>query len=223
MKNNNKDITIKSLWKSFRSSKGRKISFLIFYICFFIFLFIYMAPTKKINNENEIKEIFPFKINNIEEKSYNFTYIINKNNELLEFLGIKELNAITLKDDRGEYSFIYQNGSLTRTDNNNLNIPYNKLLDIYEIKRIIKNSKLISETKLNETNEYIYKYEIKNKDLSDIFNNNIETDEVNEINIRTNSKKELKEIVFDFINYEKISDKDIEKFIITINYGETDE
>ena len=45
MKNNNKnnnEITIKTIWKWLRSKKGKRYSFVIFYIFFFIFLYIFM-------------------------------------------------------------------------------------------------------------------------------------------------------------------------------------
>ena len=78
MKNENGKITIKSIWKWLRSEKGKRYSFLIFYLFFFIFVFIFISLPSNIttnnnensnsgNNSNIQGESFPFSVKNLEE------------------------------------------------------------------------------------------------------------------------------------------------------------
>ena len=227
MKNNKKkfDIDFKTIWKWLRSENGKRYSFIIFYIFFFIFLFIFLTVDMKpiINNEIKEENSLPFSTKNLENNDYEFSYIINSN-DVEEYKGKKQNNQISLMDDRGVFAFIYQDGKLIRNDNLEYDIPYSSLIDIYEIKRIIKNSKLISETKLNETNEIIYNYVIKNSSLESILNDNIDNlDLENEIVIKTNSKHEIYEINFNFLNYVKSKNNELSNYKIIIKYGDINE
>jgi hypothetical protein len=159
MKNKKEKVNIKTIWKIFRSEKGKKYSFIIFYIFFFIFLFIMLSfpnNNTSLKNETTSNDSLPYKTKNLEDKSYKFTYIIKHDLDLAEYSGEKDNSSIVLKDDRGVYNFIYQNGNLINLEN--YNIPYQKLLDIFEIKKFVKNSKLISETKMTDDNLYIYNF-----------------------------------------------------------------
>ncbi|MBR3661404.1 MAG: hypothetical protein IKN63_05875 [Bacilli bacterium] len=225
MKNNNqknKDINIKTIWKAFRSEKGRKLSFVIFYIFFFIFLFIFFRTNTSNNttpNNKELETSLPFVTSTLEKNDYTFKYIVNSNSNELLYLVNKKSNSIIVNDDTGTFEYTYKNGVLTTNDLKK--VIHSELLSIYELKRIIKSSKLVSETKLNETNEYLYTYKIMNSDLSNILLDTITNgDKENEIIVKTNSNKEIKEINLDLINYEKEINNDLSSFNITIIMGE---
>ena len=227
MKNNNKnqknnDINIKTIWKAFRSEKGKRLSFVIFYLFFFIFLFIFLhteTPEVSTIEPKPFESSLPFVTSTLENNDYTFKYIVNSNlNELL-YLVNKTNNSIIVNDDTGTFEFTYKNGVLTTTDSKK--VIHSELLSIYELKRIIKSSKLVSETKLNETNEYLYTYKITNRDLSSILLDAITNGDIeNEIIIKTDSNKEIKEVDFDLINYEKELNQELNNFKITIIIGE---
>ena len=223
-----KDINIKTIWKWLRSEKGKQYSFIIFYFFFFLFLFIFInagrTTTNTNNNTNNItnneESSLPFITKNLEQNNYNFKYIVKSNYDELLYKGIKNNNTITIIDDTGEHDFIYQNGKLESS----YNILYKELFDIYSIKRIIKNSKLVSETKLNETEELIYNYKITNNNLNNILGNTITNLNLeNEIIIKTDNKKEILEINYNLINYQKEFDNNLVDFSITLELGDLDE
>jgi len=231
MKKNNKknNINIITIWKAFRSEKGKTYSFIIFYFFFFIFLFIFInTGNQTINKEdnkidNQVEESsLPFVTKNLENNNYEFKYIINANLEEFDYKGEKINNKIYINDDTGEYIFNYQNGNLIANENNN--ILHTELFDIYNIKRIIKSSKLISETKLNETNEYIFNYNITNANLSYILKDNINNlEKINDIKIKTKENKEIKSIEFDLINYESELNNELKVFKILLEIGDINE
>ena len=204
-----------------RSEKGKRYSFIIFYLFFFGFLFIFINtnrldnPAPDVNNEEKSYSL-PFQTSNL-ESNYNFKYIVKTNFEELLYKGEKINNTITIIDDTGSHSFNYKNGVLL----GDYKILYKELFDIYQIKRIIKSSKLVSETKLNETNEFIYNYSITNSNLDNILENNVNNKElVNEIVVKTDSNKKIKEITYDLINYQKDINNDLTEFKITLSVEE---
>lgn len=215
------NINIKEIWKLFRSEKGKRYSFIIFYFFFFIFLFIFLNTNSVITKENKEELSLPFSTKLLENNNYDFNYIINSNSNELLYKGIKINNTISLIDDTGTYLFNYKNGKYICSKDNN--ILHTELLDIYDIKRIIKNSKLISETKLTNEDKYIYNYEITNKEYSNITNIDNYLDLKNEIIVKTNSKKELESISLDLINYEKQINNNLDSFKIIIEYGDLNE
>ena len=224
--NKKDDLNIKTLWKLFRSDKGKTYSFFIFYIIFFIFLFIFISGTNykdnKVDNNNNIESSLPFKTINLENNDYKFKYIVDTNYNTIDYLGERNKNIINIKGDEGEYTYYYQNGVLI--NDSDKKIIHDKLLDIFEVKRIIKNSKLISETKLNENNNYIYNYKIKSNDLNNILlSDNLFDDLENDISVLTNQNKEIIKIEFDLLNYEKNLNSELNLFKIIIDYGENDE
>ena len=234
-KKNKKDseINIKTIWKAFRSEKGKRYTFVIFYIFFFIFLFIFIntGPTTKPNNNlnnnsnanNQIDESsLPFQTKNLENNNYKFKYIVYSNINELDYLGEKLNNKIFINDDTGVHEFNYRNGNLISIDNSN--IIHSELFDIYTIKRIIKNSKLVSETKLNETEEYVYNYTIKNTDLANITLQSVNNlDNINDIKITTNKNKEIESMEFNLLNYESELNKTLNTFKIVLEIGDKNE
>lgn len=236
MKNENVKITIKSIWKWLRSEKGKRYSFLIFYLFFFIFVFIFISLPSNIttnnnensnsgNNSNIQGESFPFSVKNLEEDDYKFTYIVNCDNNEADYIGEKNGNNIKLQDDRGEYNYSYKNGELKFDSLENSPVLV-KFLDIFEIKKIIKNSELVSETKLITDNSYLYTYNIKTTDLLELYEEEIEVTEeiVNTINIKTDNENQIIEIKLDILGYMKPLKEDIiDKYEIVITYEDSNE
>lgn len=207
-KKKNNEINIKTIWKFFRSEKGKRYSFVVFYFFFFIFLFIFLSldftpvkSTKKKDIEvvkEEIQESsLPFVTSQLENKNYDFLYTINCQDKEI-YKGKRRENMITLEKDEEQYSYKVQNGKLVGISKE---IPYSIFLDIFSVKQMIKNSKLVSETKLTENLNYLYNYEIKNKELDEFLLQGNITDNINEIIIKTNSKKEIESIHVDLVNY----------------------
>lgn len=223
-KNNKNDFNIITLWKMFRSESGKRYTFIIFYFFFFIFLFIFIGNNRDVaTNMNSTDEFsLPIKTMVLENKPYKFSYTIETNLGNSEYLGEKNNNLITLKDDKGIYNYQYKNGNLVKISNIENDIPYDKLLDIYEIKRIIKNSKLISETKLNITDEYIYNYTITSEILSELLEINNKPNIEIEISIKTNKDKEIHEFTLDLFNMIE-EQKGLSKYIVKIKYGDINE
>ena len=215
MRNEKGVITVKSVWKWLRSDSGKKYSFVVFYLGFFIFVFILISLPSP--NDNKI-----------ENNSYKFKYILKINDNLNEYLVDKNNNKLTINDDTGIYNYSYQDGKLIY-DGNLKPISYSNFLNMYDVKRILKNSKLISETKLTETEEYLYNYSVKTSDLIEILDidslNFSEFDLENKIVVKANKKKELETITFDIINFIKtVEDIDLEinltTYEIILDYGE---
>lgn len=233
MRNEKGDITIKSVWKWLRSDSGKKYSFAVFYLVFFIFIFILISlpspnDTKNENNYQKEENTFPYSIKEIENNSYKFKYILKINDNLNEYLVNKNNNKLIINDDTGIYNYSYQDGKLVY--NGDLEpISYSNFLNFYEVKRILKKSKLISETKLTETEEYLYTYSLKTSDLIEILDieslNFSEFDLENQIVVKANKKNELETITFDIINFIKtVEDIDLEinlsSYEVILDYGE---
>ena len=220
------EINIKTIWKAFRSEKGKRYSFIIFYFFFFIFLFIFIntntktTPNTSTDLNKQLEESsLPFITKNLENTDYKFKYIVISNNNELDYLGTKTNNKIYINDDTGEYEYSYQNGKLVSLNNHKM--IHAELFDIYTIKRIIKSGKLVSETKLNETDEIIYNYTIRNIDLSDITLQNINNlDSLNEIKVKTNKNRQIENIEFNLLNYEKELNNELTIFKIILEIGD---
>lgn len=202
MKNNNKnnnEITIKTIWKWLRSKKGKRYSFVIFYIFFFIFLYIFMNVDLKTDTnkkEETPKEdtsaltSLPFVTSNLENSNYSFTYNITCPSKTIYNVK-KEDKIYTFSIDNKNYKYELINGELTTNEEK---INYIDFSNIYFLKQVIKNSKYISETKLAESEEYIYTYEINNNTLINYLDEELDVLETSEIKVKTNSKKIIKEI-----------------------------
>ena len=233
--NNHKEkgeLTFKTIWQWLRSDKGKKYSFFIFYIFFFIFIFLILSfkddqilenkeDTNQNNNQQVLESSLPFNLTNLENNDYTFTYQVLKNQEEKSYLGKKTKSEITLQDDTGIYTYLYQNGSLE--PNEELE-EYYKLFDIYEIKRIIKNSKYDYKQEYND-GRINYNYLIESGSLANFFE--IETIKEssleNEILVETNDKNEIVKITFNVLNLMNSTnslEEDNTFYKIIITYGE---
>ena len=126
-----------------------------------------------------------------------------------------------MQDDTGMYEYIYQGGRLV-FEGEETPIGYLEFLDIYELKRILKNSKLLSETKVTDTGEFIYNYVIQSAFLSELIDLPLKTGEnlENEIVVKTDAKKELKAITLNLSPFFKEAIETITIYEITFTYGE---
>ena len=224
MRNEKGEITIKSVWKWLRTDVGKRYSFFIFYLFFFIFLFIVFSVTSNYetpeyennetnNNNSQVEESLPFSIKNL-ENDYTFTYKRVVDDLSFEYLGNRRGSKITLLDDMGVYEYNYQNSTLVETNTANEDIIY-KFLDVYEFRRLIKNSTYISKTEY-ASNESLYTYEVSNSTLHNILGKDIENGRLmNQIKIQTNNKNIIEEVEFDITNFISQKDNKQEKIIIT--------
>ena len=209
-KKNNNDINIKTIWKILRSEKGKRYSFIIFYVFFFIFLFIFMNIDIKSNNKNnnqknnqKLEETtmissLPFDTNSLENNNYNFKYIVSCPSKIT-YDGIKNNNIYKFTNDETiEYELI--NGEL----NEDKKVMYVNFTNVYFLRQVLKNSKIISETKLNETNEYIYTYNINNNILGEFLKEENDSSDKTEIIVKTDSNKKIESISVDLSSYKNI-------------------
>ena len=226
--NQDKKINIKTIWKFLRSEKGKRYSFVIFYIFFFAFLFILMnLPSTSTNNKqnNQVESSLPFKITNLEQSNYTFNYVKRIDNNSTIYLGKKINNQISLTLDDNIYIYNYQNSTLKPSVDNESDIIY-QFLDIYELKRIIKNSTYISKTEFPDGN-INYNYEIDNNTLANILNMEVldNSNLINNIVVNTN-KNGVLDITFDLLNLinntSNVTNSYLEYKII-ITYGDNNE
>ena len=209
-------VTIKSIYKWFRSDTGKRISFVVFYLIFFIVLFLLIGtPTDTKNSENIVS--LPFKTTNIENNNYEFTYKEIINNEETILNGNRNGNTITLDN----VNYIYKDGELvTASDSSN---NYYQLLDIYEIKNLVKSGTLITKVEFPLTNETDFNYDIKSSKLNNLFNSELEIldDTNNKLVVNCDKNMNIKKITLDIYNYyqELNHDNSISSYVIEINYG----
>ena len=178
--------------------RKKTIAFFGFYLIFFIFLFIWMRSYGSNSNNNtstdtEQTEI-TYKTDLIENNNYSYVYEIDENGETKTFKGIRD-------DDNYEVS----------------EYKYKFFLDIYNIKKLIKNSKYLYKTDNN--NEISYKYELDNKTLSNMLQDGktIE-DGVNNILVYVDSNNNVYKIELDFTSY-MVSINEYNKYHLTLYYG----
>jgi len=194
--------------KYFKSKKGKRTSFFLFYLVFFIFLFFYINSQdlpqdtsndneNKLKPNNEIKEnLNYYETNNLENSDYLYKITIQNNSELQILEGSKNN-----KDSINNYE-------------------YYELVDLNEIKRIIKNSKYLSKS-LYSDNNYKVNYEIKNSNLYKLFNDEISNeigDDLNNISLTVRENNDLIKIELDFSNYMKSINSDISLYKVLIEY-----
>ena len=227
MRDEKGNITIKSIYKWFRSEKGKRYTFVIFYIFFFAFLFIFLstpADTEPIRDKEPEEESssLPFKTIKLENNDYNFTYQESVNNTSLIYKGEKKDKNITITFEDNTYNYYYQDGKLL-LENAESPLKYSKLLDIYEIKNLIKSATFISKVEY-PSKMVDYNYEISNKSLQEVFEVSEELSDVNnKIIINCNEDLEVLKISFDITNYYKEvnkEDKETNSYLIVISYGE---
>ena len=175
MRDEKGNITIKSVYKWLRSEKGKKYSFVIFYLIFFIIIFLFFMPNNSelsnnsLDNSSNIDSSLPFATNNLENEVYKFKYTIDNGLEKNSYDGEKSQDMIILTNGVNTYNYLYDDNKKLESEEENNPVEHLEFLDIYELKRIIKTSTLKSEVKFPSTNEYEYNYEITNQELGNIY------------------------------------------------------
>ena len=229
MKDKKEKITIKSIWKWLRSDKGKKYSFVVFYFFFFIFLFIVMSFPNNIenkdNNQTDIEETsLLFSTSNIEEDNINFNYLVKIDNDTNIYLVNKINKSIKVEYNNETYDYYYENGNLKPASDTDLDIFY-QLLDVFEVKRILKSSKFVSKTEYSD-GTFIYNYEIDNETLSGYLNTLVlDSSLKNSINIIVKNNKvfSMKFDLKNLINSSNVLTKQVSLYEINLNYVDIDE
>ncbi len=178
------------------TKRKKTIVFFGFYLVFFLFLFIWMRSYGSSSKTLPIKEEtnFTYKTDLIENNNYTYVYEIEENGIITTFRGIKDQDNYELS----EYKYKF-------------------FLDIYNIKKLIKNSKYLY--KIDNNNEISYKYEIDNKTISNMLQDGKEVDNgINNILVYVDNNDNVYKIELDFTSY-MVSVNEYTKYHLTLYYG----
>ena len=176
--------------------RKKMIVFFGFYLIFFIFLFIWLKSNNVENTNTPIDEetSFTYKTDLIENNNYTYVYEIEENENVNTIRGIRDDENYQLS----EYKYKY-------------------FLDIYNIKKLIKNSKYLY--KIDNNNEISYKYEIDNKTISNLLQNSKEIENgVNNILVYVDNNDNVYKIELDLSSY-MVSINEYTKYHLTLYYG----
>ena len=176
--------------------RKKMIVFFGFYLIFFIFLFIWLKSNNVENTNTPIDEetSFTYKTDLIENNNYTYVYEIEENENVNTIRGIRD-------DENYEVS----------------EYKYKYFLDIYNIKKLIKNSKYLY--KIDNNNEISYKYEIDNKTISNLLQNSKEIENgVNNILVYVDNNDNVYKIELDLSSY-MVSINEYTKYHLTLYYG----
>lgn len=183
----------KEFMKLIKTKKYKTISFFGFYLIFFIFLFIFLSGVDGSSNNKPSKplELEIYSTKRLEENNYNYKITIQENDHLIIIN-----NDLELSESK-----------------------YNKIINLYDIKRILKNSKYLAKTKYTD-DSYIINYEINNKDLYNILYNEEFRGEnlVNKIIINTLNNSDVTSFSLDFSNFYQYVDENIKTLKVEIEY-----
>ena len=176
--------------------RKKMIVFFGFYLIFFIFLFIWLKSNNVENTNTPIDEetSFTYKTDLIENNNYTYVYEIEENENVDTIRGIRDDENYQLS----EYKYKY-------------------FLDIYNIKKLIKNSKYLY--KIDNNNEISYKYEIDNKTISNLLQNSKEIENgINNILVYVDNNDNVYKIELDLSSY-MVSINEYTKYHLTLYYG----
>lgn len=176
--------------------RKKMIVFFGFYLIFFIFLFIWLKSNNVEDTNTPIDEetSFTYKTDLIENNNYTYVYEIEENENVDTIRGIRDDENYQLS----EYKYKY-------------------FLDIYNIKKLIKNSKYLY--KIDNNNEISYKYEIENKTISNLLQNSKEIENgVNNILVYVDNNDNVYKIELDLSSY-MVSINEYTKYHLTLYYG----
>lgn len=176
--------------------RKKMIVFFGFYLVFFIFLFIWLKSNNVESTNTPIDEetSFTYKTDLIENNNYTYVYEIEENENVNTIRGIRDDENYQLS----EYKYKY-------------------FLDIYNIKKLIKNSKYLY--KIDNNNEISYKYEIENKTVANLLQNSKEIENgVNNILVYVDNNDNVYKIELDLSSY-MVSINEYTKYHLTLYYG----
>ena len=176
--------------------RKKMIVFFGFYLIFFIFLFIWLknSNVENTNVPTDEETSFTYKTDLIENNNYTYVYEIEENENVNTIRGIRD-------DENYEVS----------------EYKYKYFLDIYNIKKLIKNSKYLY--KIDNNNEISYKYEIDNKTISNLLQNSKEIENgINNILVYVDNNDNVYKIELDLSSY-MVSINEYTKYHLTLYYG----
>lgn len=176
--------------------RKKMIIFFGFYLIFFICLFIWLknSNVENTNVPTDEETSFTYKTDLIENNNYTYVYEIEENENVNTIRGIRD-------DENYEVS----------------EYKYKYFLDIYNIKKLIKNSKYLY--KIDNNNEISYKYEIENKTISNLLQNSKEIENgVNNILVYVDNNDNVYKIELDLSSY-MVSINEYTKYHLTLYYG----
>ena len=176
--------------------RKKMIAFFGFYLVFFLVLIVWLRSTndgnKKVPEQGETE--ITYKTDYIENSNYTYIYEIEENDQKYTFKGIRDDNNYEVS----EYK-------------------YKSFLDIYNIKKLIKNSKYLYKT--DNDGVISYKYELDNKVLSNMLQDGKNPEEgINNIVVYVDTNNEVYKIELDFSNYMR-SIEEYTKYHLTLYYG----
>ena len=176
--------------------RKKMIAFFGFYLVFFLVLVIWIRTTDDGTKKEEEKgetEI-TYKTDYIENSNYTYVYEIEENDQKYTFKGVRD-------DENYEVS----------------EYKYKTFLDIYNIKKLIKNSKYLYKT--DNDGVISYKYELDNKTLSSMLQDGKNLEEgINNIVVYVDNDNNVYKIELDFSNYMR-SIEAYNKYHLTLYYG----
>lgn len=190
---------IKECYKKYTEKrKNRKINttkiilFFGFYFFFFLFLALFIKVINNKTNNNYNSNTSQYNTSLIENNNYHYKYTFYENDAIVTYDGYKNENNVDLT-----------------------NHEYNELLDIYNIKKLIKNSKY-----MEKSNNYILNYEISTSKIYELLKEEYrEIDSKNKIILYLDSNNNINKIELDFTNYIKEFKDNINLYKITIEYS----
>lgn len=200
-------------FKEFRADpKKKSLSLLIIYLIFFIFVFIYINSHNQVNEElenNNQKD--NVEINGEIVNSYEYSYDITINNQVINIDGIYYEDKQTFNFDNTDY-YIKDNKIYLDNDNSqeNLDYPLNKL-NYNDISNFLSNYEYESKTEYKD-NKIKYEYIIDNQEIAKYFNQEITNNGNTSVIIYENNY--IYQVDIDLSNY-----YNVDKYTITINYN----
>ncbi len=208
---------IKKIKEFKKDPKKRSLYLLIVYGIFFIIVFIYIksgqpsnTPIKYDNNSQTANENIENSQNKKEISNYEYTYEINKDNNLLKISGTYYDNKDNFKLDSEDYNikdyYIYSN----TTNELIVEFPISRL-SYNEIEKLLNNFDYNSKTEYKDGN-ISYEYIINNKDYKTFINDSNDID--GNIKIIVNKKDYIEKLEIDLSEY-----YNIENYKIIINYA----
>ena len=221
---------IKELFKRLKSTdRGRALLFFLGYFVFFIFVYIFIATSGRINTtveDYETGDMVSFNVDNIINKNYSYKYIVTLDVNDYTYTGKRNNNYELLEYDNNNYFINHKGNDIYKKDNNewiNSNNPndFSYFTDIDNIMKLANNSTYISKTDY-ESGKKTYTYEISTTTLEKIINNiDIDLDDKpNELVFSTDEDENVDSIKMKLDSYGKYKGNCKKYFTIEINYDQ---
>ena len=249
--NNKDEINLKTIFKWLKSESGKKYSFWIFYLIFFVFVFFILSITN--NNQTPSYENDKPGVNDSQNNNSNYendntsnsdnkddntnnndkngllfkTNHLENNNYNFKLEIIKDLDITNYRGYKQENTITIENNTDKYEFNyyNGVlfgnNFEFITFLDIYEIKTLIKNSKYEYKTEYSDKTS-LYKYLITNQKLNEYLEEII-LENNNTLNEILVETNENNELKKITLNFISLENKENINYKIIITYGDNNE